>query len=200
MDEILVAIQEAANTIATPNWADIISVCFSLFAIIVAGIVGWRQNKIVLKQAEISEQQNKIALFEKRYAVYHELTKIVGIGEALDSRQMPARDELVDVIEASWGIFFTHEQDTHAKSVTIVKKLTEAEHIISQTIFLFPHVSEKDVDDLQLATAGFMGSVLLNEEIDFESISLKMFINTSKNFKEKYLDMIVRELDLTGGV
>lgn len=79
MDEILVAIQEAANTIATPNWADKLSALLSLLAIFAAGIVAWRQNKISREQTEISKQQmsiadkqNKIALFEKssKYMIF----------------------------------------------------------------------------------------------------------------------------------
>ena len=74
MDEILVAIQDAANTIAAPNWADIMSVCFSLAAVIVACIVAWRQNEISRKQASMADKQNRIALFEKRFEVYEILS------------------------------------------------------------------------------------------------------------------------------
>lgn len=74
MDELLVAIQDAANTIAAPNWADIMSVCFSLLAVVVAGIIAWRQNEISKKQTFIAENQNKIALFEKRFEIYEILS------------------------------------------------------------------------------------------------------------------------------
>ena len=70
MDEILIAIQEAANTIAAPNWADILSVCFSLAAVFVAGVVACKQNKISREQASIADKQNKIALFEERLEIY----------------------------------------------------------------------------------------------------------------------------------
>lgn len=84
MDELLVAIQEAADTIAAPNWADIMSVCFSLAAVVVACIVAWRQNEISREQTEISkkqteisqeqaaiaDKQNRISLFEKRFEIY----------------------------------------------------------------------------------------------------------------------------------
>lgn len=70
MDEILVAIQNAANTIATPNWADIAGVFVSLAALFVAGFVAWRQNEISRKQTDIADKQNKIAMFEKRFEIY----------------------------------------------------------------------------------------------------------------------------------
>ena len=70
MNELLIAIQNAANTIAAPNWAAIMSVCFSLLAIIVAGFVAWKQIEISRKQSDIADKQNKIALFEKRLEIY----------------------------------------------------------------------------------------------------------------------------------
>lgn len=71
MDEdLLIAIQNAANTIAAPNWADIMGVCLSLLAVIVACFVAWRQNEISRKQTFIADNQNKIALFEKRLEIY----------------------------------------------------------------------------------------------------------------------------------
>ena len=70
MEEILAAIQDAANTIATPNCADKLSVLLSLLAIFVAGFVAWRQNEISRKQTDIADKQNKIALFERRFEIY----------------------------------------------------------------------------------------------------------------------------------
>lgn len=64
--------------IGTPSWADIASVGLSLLAVIVAGFVAWKQfkianeqNVIVLKQAEIADKQNQIALFDKRFELYN---------------------------------------------------------------------------------------------------------------------------------
>lgn len=58
------------------SW-DAISACAAwmsamatLDAVIVAIIIAIKQNKIAQKQTEISEQQNKIVLFEKRYEFY----------------------------------------------------------------------------------------------------------------------------------
>lgn len=72
--EILDAIQKAAETIATPNWADILSVVLSLLAVTVAGVVAWKQSKISREQASIADKQNKIALFEKRLEIYNILS------------------------------------------------------------------------------------------------------------------------------
>lgn len=74
MNELYTEIQNAANIIAAPNWADKLSAMAASIAVIVAVIVALRQNKILkqqneiaIKQAEIAEEQNKIALFDRRY-------------------------------------------------------------------------------------------------------------------------------------
>lgn len=76
-EEILVALQKAAETTAAPNWADKLSVVISLLAVIVAGFVAWKQYGITKKQNELSEQQakimdqqNKIAVFDKQFELY----------------------------------------------------------------------------------------------------------------------------------
>lgn len=70
-EEILAAIQKAADTIAMPNWAAIASAGLSLLAVLVAGFVAWKQIEISKNQAEISEQQTQIALFDKRFELYN---------------------------------------------------------------------------------------------------------------------------------
>lgn len=84
MDELILAIQEAANTIASPTWADIMGVFLSFVAIVVAFIVAFMQYKIlkrqtnildkqtsiVDKQTSIADRQNQIALFEKRLEIF----------------------------------------------------------------------------------------------------------------------------------
>lgn len=112
MEELFIAIREAAITIATPNWATALSGAASFGAILVAIVVAFTQNKIakeqsgimqkqteivqeqaettkrqteiVKRQAGISEQQNKISLFKERYAVYCECRKVISLGKQLE--------------------------------------------------------------------------------------------------------------------
>ena len=53
---------------ACATWAGVI---MSSVAIVVAGIVAWRQNEISRKQTDVADKQNKIALFEKRFEIYN---------------------------------------------------------------------------------------------------------------------------------
>lgn len=89
-EEILTAIQRAAETVATPNWADKLSVIISLLAVIVAGFVAWRQygiakrqNEISEQQAKIMDQQNKIAIFDKQFELYDITTKCLQFAKTI---------------------------------------------------------------------------------------------------------------------
>lgn len=113
-NEILVAIQAAANTIATPNWAVVLSVVTALGAVAVAIIVAIKQNKIAEKQneiaerqAEIAEQQNKIALFKERYVVYSELYKFFTICSQIKKVWEESKPSFKDFGEKTRGYFCT---------------------------------------------------------------------------------------------
>lgn len=73
MNELFTEIQNAAKMIASPNYADILSVILSSASIIISAIVALvimhKQNNISKQQAKISEQQNNISLFKLRYDV-----------------------------------------------------------------------------------------------------------------------------------
>lgn len=75
MDRLFNEIQNAARMIATPNWADKAAILVSIIAVTISGVVAWRQMIISKKQAEIAEQQNHIALFDKRYDIYQLIQK-----------------------------------------------------------------------------------------------------------------------------
>lgn len=116
MDEILVAIQEAANTIAAPNCADKLSVFLSFLAILAAGFVAWRQNKISREQTEISkkqteisqeqvaiaDKQNRIALFEKRFEIYDILSSCSASAQVI---KMLNKNENEDVLQDLFFVF-----------------------------------------------------------------------------------------------
>ena len=61
MNELYTEIQNAANIVAAPNWADKLSALAAIIAVIVAVIVALRQNKILKQQNEIAIKQAEIA-------------------------------------------------------------------------------------------------------------------------------------------
>lgn len=155
MDEkLLVAIQDAATTIATPNWADTLSAIASVVAVIAACLIAWKQYGITKKQNEISEQQarimdqqNKIAVFDKQFELYNITEKCLQFSKALSlsfgfspgtvtlpNIQLSFLGAFSDIyanpetIESFKNIFYFQETQK------IVKKLSQAEFVFSKEV------------------------------------------------------------------
>lgn len=154
MDELLATIQNAANTIATPNWADIMSVCFSLAAVIVACIVAWRQNEISRKQTSIADKQNKIALFEKRLEIYDILSACRSSVEILKSL-----GENEDMLKYLFVIFSDNPEDYRAYNRNEARlfltncstKLQKADFFFSERVV--PYIIRVSINLLALSDA-----------------------------------------------
>lgn len=157
-EEILTAIQRAAETIATPNWVDKLAIIISALAILVASdvaiYVAKKQNKIIekqteiaKKQAEIAEQQNKIVLFEKRYELYCLVQKCIFTAGLLSTLPVNNANEM-------YKCFFVEFDDVILKNESvgkyriIVSMLSVADKL-DQTEFLFSKDTSKYI--LQLA-------------------------------------------------
>ena len=76
------ALVEAVQSVATPTWADIATALIAFLALIGTIVMAFLQNRIAkqqtiiaAKQADIADQQNKIALFEKRYTLYDQVVR-----------------------------------------------------------------------------------------------------------------------------
>jgi len=74
------ALVEAVQSVATPTWADIATALIAFLALIGTIVMAFLQKRIAkqqtiiaAKQADIADQQNKIALFEKRYTLYDQV-------------------------------------------------------------------------------------------------------------------------------
>lgn len=207
-EEILVAIQNAAETIATPNWADIASVGLSLLAVVVAGFVAWKQVKIAKKQNEIAEkqagiagQQNRIALFEKRYKIYDKLSKIFTLtnnSEFLGNQTLYGYYVMVLLM-----LDYPEPQENSTDIFIYTLEMNKTVFLIQQSTFLFPNVLREDIDDFAekfrkffaylVTTAPEKREVKLTE--CFEA-SLVDFIKVSNSFSAKYLDIIKESLKL----
>ena len=130
MEDMLLKIENianaAANTIASPNWADKLSLLLSLAAIIVAGYVA-------LKQAKISEQQNKIALFEKRYVVYESLSKAVNAAEEIS--EVKNAEDIWNVFQGAFDMWPSKESENiNTWRISLILGINEK---LEQTEFLF---------------------------------------------------------------
>lgn len=217
-EEILTAVQRAAETVAAPNWADKLSVAISLLAVFVAGFVAWKQskiarsqNEITKKQAEISEQQNKIALFKERYLVYTELYKFFSISTQMkldlqegethfkdfseDNKKIFLRViEAVFVINLNMGSDVEDDPSSVETLVTLLSYIQQAFYQIRRAKFLFPEIKESDIEKLLNAWTEFV-TFLTTREKELNGAD-KRFIEICDHFMDTYLDIMEEQLDL----
>lgn len=162
-EEILAAIQKAAETIATPNWASILSALAACGAVVVAVIIAFKQiaiakkqNEITEKQADIAEQQNKIAVFDKRYELYLATSKCVSL-ENFITTLFEGKDITIDDIHLLFAIAVKEPSDD-LKSINAFQEASNVCARLEQSEFLFPqnisdHLSKLSECLLQLILA-----------------------------------------------
>lgn len=153
-EKILEVIQNAANTIATPNWADILSATLSLFAILVAGFVAWKQNKIAQEQVSIADKQNRIALFEKRLEIYDILSSCAGsvpIIKLADNKENILRYLFISFADNTHIKNTVDDEEMRLYLISCSTKLQQARFLFSEKIV--PYITEVSVDLLILANA-----------------------------------------------
>lgn len=224
-NEILAAIQKAAETIATPNWAAWLSAIAALGAVIVAIIIAIKQNKvaerqneiskkqneiaekqteIAEKQAKIAEQQNKIALFDKQYQVFAEIMKVIGIGQAIKTQPKATLKWVLNTALVEFGYDPTIDTadtgKTHLDSMVVSHNLTS----IKRAVFLFPEIEKEDVNKLCDKFFRFFCELILEigTHLDarieqFTSTAKSDFITASEEINTKYHTLIIQNLYLT---
>lgn len=190
MEEMLFEIERianaAANTIASPNWADKLSVLLSFLAIVVAG-------HVALKQAKISEQQNKIALFEKRYVVYENVCQAVKVAEEISKVGNP--DDIWDVIQGVFDVWPSKEsENTNTWRMSLILDIVEK---LDQVEFLFSENIAEEVLLVQTNLLLFLrGTYAEFDQRTFE-IRKQMFCSTAQNIKSKHiLERMRKDLQL----
>jgi len=203
-EEIIVAIDKAANTIAAPNWADkasviisIISAIISFAAVVVAGFVAWKQigiakkqNEIAETQANIADKQNKIALFEKRYELYRIILECTCFGEYF----LDKVEDTSDLYKAFclW-LHISVPSGTTADKNIVVSRILEITSKLQQAEFLF----SKNASRYTIRLAGYL-IILANTDIipggneKFEENRAKF----SKILEDVSRDGILEEIEL----
>jgi len=203
-EELFTAIQKAADTIANPNWAAIMSALASILAVIVAGIVAWKQygiakkqNEIAEKQADIADKQNKISLFERRYSAYKEIVNVLSL--ARDFNYFRSCTLYKYFIGVLLTLNYPEPQSSNPNTFVYHARIDSTTSLIEQSTFLFPSIQKDDADELSKKFRHFFVSIETSMPNDREknvseyyegSDAMNDFFNASKTFSNKYLKMM----------
>ncbi len=201
-EEIIAAISEAANTIASPNWAATLSAIASIGAVIAAILIAFkqvkiatRQNEIAKKQAEISDQQNKIALFEKRYEVYETTRICVHAARKIADLAKDINDvyEFFCVAFHDWPYIKTDNEENKRW----ISQFFEIADVFEESTFLYSREIYQYVQGLGVSLLILVGTAYLKEENkDFQNRKKKFCKAAEDIVSNNILEKMRKELQL----
>lgn len=164
--ELILAIDSIANNIdalAQPRFIDWLAVVLSVFSIAVSGAA-------ILFAVRVADKQNKIALFEKRYAVYDILLHCISFADSIRNDFDLSSMQVLFIISFSYRTIEDRSADTLFKECT--KYAMDAKSKLDSASFLFS--CDTDIYSNKIISALF-------DLIYFDSDA-----ETRKKYGEKY--------------
>ena len=178
MEELVKTIQELCQI----SWLDYVQLIATIISIIISAVAVVCAVKIPKK---ISDEQNKIALFEKRYEAFQLFERCVSFNNALQN------SETIEDMRKDCMMLFDELKYEELDFKIVMKKVYTFEHTLHQMEFLFPGISEKDVHELYTSLWKVLIAIIGDENAN----KCKMdYVNTMSGFANKYNKTIWNEL------
>lgn len=165
------------------NW-DAISACAAWAAVVVSGLAIYFAIQAPKK---IAEEQNRIALFEKRYEVFQIFERCISFEKILQ------KSETVEDMRTACMVLFDGLKYEDLDYKVIANKVSMIELMIHQMEFLFPGISENDTYDLYSSLWDVVIAIIGNTNVEDCKDN---YIKTLSDFTEKYHKTIWDELNL----
>ncbi len=180
MEELIKAIQELGNL----SWIDYVQLGLTIVTIIISALALFYAIRVPKK---IAEEQNKIALFDKRYEVFQLFERCVSFNKALQN------SETIEDMRKDCMLLFDELKYEELDFKIVMKKVYTFEHTLHQMEFLFPGILENDVHELYTSLWKVLMAIIGDENV----IECKKdYINTMNEFAHKYHKKIWNELTL----
>ena len=152
----------------------------------------------------VADQQNKIALFEKRIFVYDEISKVISVAKAISKNKKGPIKQAFDAFVIRLGYNLTVDAEHPGSTFANFAAIVQTTEYISQAAFLFPEISEDDTDNLSLAFINFftqfIRKVLDSPELTMDKFTIderSAFIRACEDFHKKYNASMMEHLNLT---
>ena len=181
MEELIKAIQELGNL----SWIDYVQLGLTIVTILISALALFYAIRVPKK---IAEEQNKIALFDKRYEVFQLFERCVSFNKALQ------KSETEEEMRKDCMLLFDELKYEELDFKIVMKKVYTFEHTLHQMEFLFPGILENDVHELYTSLWKVLMAIIGDENVNE---CKKDYINTMSEFAHKYHKTIWNELTLT---
>lgn len=166
------------------SW-DAISACAAWAGVGASFVAIWFAIRVPKK---IAEEQNKIALFEKRYECFQFFERCHCLYKGVENAS--TIDELRKEFQFVFKNIKWEEQDREI----VIHHIEQYEYILHQMQFLFPNIEEKDANNLYNHLQKFTIAVLGNVNT---GSTKRAYIDTMSSFEKKYADIIWDSLTIS---
>lgn len=140
MNEIV----EAINKLGETSWMDYVQLGATVVGIIISALAVIYAVKVPKK---IAEEQNRIALFEKRYSLYVDFTKVLAVVKIFETNEIKTKNEGILEFVNFVGDNDFSDQDSglvQARAKSILIKTVEK---LGQIGYLFELKSDELIED-----------------------------------------------------
>lgn len=160
MIQALQTIADNIQATSQPGWVECLSIVISSISVVVSGIAIWFAIRV---PKQIAEQQNKIALFEKRVKCHDAIQQVIDFSKFLQKMQDKYED-----IRMGYTIYFGMEEAAvHGNLVSCqpLYKLFEIETTLTGGKYLFLKIDSELIDQIVILLRKiYLDSLLENVE------------------------------------
>ena len=183
-DEITKLIN-AITSLGQPNWFDYIQLIFVILGVGISAWAVWMAKRVPEK---IADNQDKIALFDKRFAAYNILQKYTIYASIIKRIQNSAPHEFY--LDMFVTVFFDGNREA-CKLNREILDLMNLSLSLKHMPFLFKNVTIEEIDKLIGALTDFLIVITGNFKIDE---SKQQYIDVVENFNSIHNDQILESL------
>ena len=145
MEELIKAIQELGNL----SWIDYVQLGLTIVTILISALALFYAIRVPKK---IAEEQNKIALFDKRYEVFQLFERCVSFNKAL------RKSETVEEMRKDCMLLFDELKYEELDFKIVMKKVYTFEHTASNGVFISWHIGKRCSRTLYFLVEGSNGN------------------------------------------
>ena len=186
LTQVVNSIRESISALAQPGFVDWLAIAFSCFSLVISGVA-------ILFAVRVADKQNRIALFEKRYAVYDILLHCISFSGSIRN------DFDLSNIRALFIVSFSYYPVIEDMSAnTLFKECTkyaiDAKNKLDAASFLFS--CETDIYANKIVTALF-DLVYSDANPETRKIYCIKYQDEVQAMKENLLPQIKKEISLS---
>ena len=175
----------AIKGIGQPDWFDYVQLFFVILGVGISVCAVWMAKKVPEK---IADNQDKIALFDKRFSAYNILQKYTIYASIIQKIQNSAPCRVY--LDMFVTVFFNGDRETYKPNREILD-LMNLSLPLKHMPFLFKNISIEEIDKLIGALTDFLIVITGNLKSDE---SKQKYIAVVENFNNIYNEQILESL------